>query len=496
MRAVIVGLDFVYDSTGNLLPIEMNTNIGYSMQKVENDSDVFDMTDFQNFVTTNGFLKITYIGTNQKISKQIKDVATQLSLEFEFILVGPTAITIPYVEDSPTHLIIRTSYDTTAILDDLYCKNKVNYLNLIKDSEFGLEFAYLNDDGELINHITSILDNGIHPNFILKAVEPAYDRDVYPKFYKVSNQTELDVILQNVTSDYFLMPFYFNETKLHSGKITKIRKISMLFPPNLESIHIGAYTDLSIQKLNNNVVFDANTFEINSTNRSAYFTTDFRITSSPKLMDDDYVIMADGTTKSGLDLQVGDLIKTIDIPNVENINNKDILANYQINMETFLSGVTYSTNKVTNKQRIDVAVDIAEIGFDDGTDWFDTLNSSYLVYENNEIKFKKIKDFVEGDIVLLINTSDNQNVQIQQKIVQTITVKEEELSGWTIGVERAHLFLTSATPNNTSVSYFAGIEHFSAIEHNCSCFCFTTVFGATSCRGCGKGQSCNGCTCF
>jgi hypothetical protein len=36
MRAVIVGLDFVYDSIGNLRPIEMNTNIGYSTQKVEN----------------------------------------------------------------------------------------------------------------------------------------------------------------------------------------------------------------------------------------------------------------------------------------------------------------------------------------------------------------------------------------------------------------------------------------------------------------------------
>ncbi len=62
MRAVIVGLDFVYDSAGNLMPIEMNTNIGYSTQKKENDNEVFDMTDFQNFVTSNMFTKITYIG--------------------------------------------------------------------------------------------------------------------------------------------------------------------------------------------------------------------------------------------------------------------------------------------------------------------------------------------------------------------------------------------------------------------------------------------------
>jgi hypothetical protein len=159
-------------------------------------------------------------------------------------------------------------------------------------------------------------------------------------------------------------------------------------------------------------------------------------------------------------------------------------------METFLSGVTYSTNRVVSKKRIDVAVEIAEINFSDNTNWFDTINSSYLVYENNEIKFKKIMDFVEGDIVLLINTSDSQNVQIQQKTVQTTTIKKQEFSGWTIEVERAHLFLTSSTPNSTNVSYFAGIEHFSAIEHNCNCF--VTSFGS---YGCTKYSFCNGCTC-
>ena len=485
MRAVIVGLDFIYDSVGNLLPIEMNTNIGYANQKIEKDSDVFDMTEFQNFITTNGFLKVTYIGKNTQIKEQIEKVTTQLSLEFESMLVSTSAITIPYVEDSPTHLIVRTAFDTTAILDDLYCGNKINYLNLIKDSEFGPEFAYLNEDGELVNHITNILDNGIHPNFILKAVKPAYDKKIYPKFYRVSNQTELDIVLQNVTSDYFLMPFYFNETKLHSEKITKIRKISMLFPPNLESIHIGAYTDLAIQKLNSNVVFDPNTFEIDDINRLAYFTRDFRIEGLPKLMDGDYVIMADDTMKSGLDLQVGDLVKTIDIPNPQNADARNIMVNYQIDMETFLSGVTYSTNKVTSKRRIDIVVEVMEINFSDGTNWFDTTNSSYLIYENNEIKFKKIMDFVEGDIVILIDTSDSQNVQTQQKVVQTTTLKKEEFSGWTIAVEREHLFLTVTSPNTTNVS-FANVS-FAAVEHNsCSCIYDTT---------CGKGYFCFRCIC-
>lgn len=481
MRAVIVGLDFVYDSVGNLRPIEMNTNIGYSTQKVENDNEVFDMTDFQNFVTSNMFTKITYIGSNAKIKEQIQNVTTNLSVEFETILTAPNSITIPHIEDSTTHLIVRTAFDTTAILDSSYCVNKIEYLNLIKDSEFGSEFAYLNEENVLINNITNIQDNGIHPNFILKAVKPVYNKEVYPKFYKVTNQDELDIILQNITEDYFLMPYYFNESKVHSGKVTKIRKISMMFPPNLESIHIGDYTDVSIQRLENNVTYNEETFEIDNLYRNIYYTSDFKI-NLPKLLDDDYVIMADGTTKSGLDLEVGDLIRTIDIPNADNVDTVNVLANYQIDMQTFLDGVVYSTNRVTNKKRIDISVEIAEITFTDGTKWFDTINSSYLIYENNEIKFVKIMDFVPGNIVLLIDTSEYENVQIVEKTVQSINIVDEEFSGWIIGVERAHLFLTSTgNPTTSYVSYFAAVEH-----NYATCFS-TPYYGQGSCP---KGQCC------
>jgi hypothetical protein len=168
--------------------------------------------------------------------------------------------------------------------------------------------------------------------------------------------------------------------------------------------------------------------------------------------------MADGTMKSGYDLQVGDEIKTIDIPNPENINNASTTANYLINMETFLDGVVYSTNKVTSKRRIDVSVETAQITFTDGTDWFDTVSSSYLIYENNEIQFKRISELVAGNILLLVDTSDTLNVQITQKTVQSVDVVGIEFSGWIIGVEREHLFLTS-TANSTSNSSFVSIEH-------------------------------------
>jgi hypothetical protein len=490
MRAVIVGLDFVYDSVGNLKPIEMNTNIGYSKTKIEDDNVVFDMIPFENFVTANGFEKITYIGINQQIKEQITNICTNLSLQFEFVAVGPTSITIPFVEDTQTHLIVRTAFDTTAILDSTYCKNKVEYLNLIKDAEFGSEFAYLNEENILINNITNIQDNGIHPNFILKAVKPVYDKLVYPKFYKVANQTELDIVLQNVTKDYFLMPYYFNESKVHLGKVTKLRKISMIFPPNLNSIHIGAYTDLASLNLNDSITYSSDTFEINNSFREAYYTKDFTTGAQPKLLDDDYVIMSDGSPKSGYDLQVGDIIKTIDVPNAQNVNVADELVNYHIDMDTFLNGVTYSTNKVIYKERINGTVEKVVIEFTDATNWFDTINSNYLVYENNEIKFKKISDFVAGDVVLLINTTDTDTIQIVNKIVQSVNVIESTFTGWNITVQRAHLFLTSAgNPLNSAVPYFVSIEHNSGEGEDC----IGDPWGGQG--TCTKGFCCNSGTC-
>jgi hypothetical protein len=133
-------------------------------------------------------------------------------------------------------------------------------------------------------------------------------------------------------------------------------------------------------------------------------------------------------------------------------------------------------------------VDMAEITFTDGTNWFDTINSSYLIYENNEIKFVKIMDFVPGNIVLLINTSDDENVQIVEKTVQSINIAGEEFSGWTIGVERAHLFLTST--GNPTVSY---VSYFAAVEHNlATCFNSSTAGDQGSCN---KGFCCDGFNC-
>ena len=474
MKTVIIGTDLVYDLNGNLKPIEINTNINYTQNKIQDDVDVFDSLDLKNFIVNNSFNKITYIGWNPRIKSLLLSVSEELNLQFEEIYVGNTSVTIPLVEDSPDNLIIRQAYDITAIIDEEYCKNKVNFLNLIKNTEYSSQFAYMDSTNQIVSTITEIKDNGEHPNFILKAVNPNYDKNIYPKLFRVTTQEELNVILQNVSEDYFLMEYHFNTNSLFENSVTKIRKISLLYPPTLESIHIGTYTDLSAEKLNTNLIYDNQTYELDNDQRYIYVTKDFGTLDLPKLLDDDLVVMEDGSLKTGLDLQIGDYVKTISIPGVtENIDPDKDTISYDIDYTTFANNVEYTSNRVVGKKRVDVFVKMCNINFSDGTSWSDTITSKYLVVNEGIVKFKRLDNLIVNDVVLLINTTDENNVIIEEKTVTNVTIGNDKFSGFLISVEKTQLFLTKTSNTLESPS-------FAAIEHN---YCYTY---------CNKNQCCYG----
>ena len=154
MRALILGSDFAYNSDGILIPIEINTNVGWDYVSVEDDSEKINLTSFLQFIENNGITKVTYIGNVDQLSNEFSSSLGELNLEYDAIKTSTTSITIPFVEDSETHLVVRTAYDTTALVDDTYCRNKVNFLNLIKNKNFSSQFAYLDDNDNLVSNIT------------------------------------------------------------------------------------------------------------------------------------------------------------------------------------------------------------------------------------------------------------------------------------------------------------------------------------------------------
>jgi hypothetical protein len=324
------------------------------------------------------------------------------------------------------------------------------------------------------------LDNGTHPNFILKAKGSHYDKDVYPKLFKVSNQEELDVVLTNVNSDYFLMPYYFNENKLENNHIQVVRSLNLLVPPNLESIQIGQYHKICNEEINNNSTYDTETFEYIG-DRSRYLTT---ISSdwTPKLEDTDLVEMADGSFKTALDLEIGDELKTIDIPNPFLVDNKEETVNYRISYLDLLSGTTFSTNRILNKVRINRKTYIVTITFTDDSTWSDVGDSNYLIERNDEVRFLSTLHLERNDFILLIDSSNGEFIKKQ---VSNVTKTSEYLNGWSLTVERTHLFLTKNSADSTS-SYVA-IEH-NTIGYYCYCNRDTTC---NQCTGaCGKNELC------
>jgi hypothetical protein len=468
MRTVLLGSDFMYDKDGNLKPIEINTAVGYQYNKLESDAEAFDLTNLLNFINTNGFTKVVYIGEIEELSSIFETALSDASIEYEFLVVPNTSITIPYVEDNDTTLIIRSAYDTTAIVDDNYCRDKVQFLDLIKSESFGAQFAYINDENQLVNHITTINDNGNHPNFILKSRYPQYDKNVFPKLFKVSSQEELSVVLENVTSDYFLMEFYFNSEKTYQNHIRVIRELSLLHPPSLQAIQIGSYTSFTNDSILGTNTFDSESFELLD-DRDKYIAKDSRITL-PKLQDTDLVVMEDGSFKTGLDLQIGDMVKTISIPNPFDVNKREEVVNYKISFEELESGTTYSSNRVTNKKRINKFYHVVKLTFTDGSDWLDTENSKYLSSKDGEVRFLILTNnelsenqLSIGDKIVLLDTTTTTPTFIEKEVAN-IEHTQEFFGGWVITVENEGLFLTRAAEEDGIANMTS--NSFVAVEHN------------------------------
>ena len=465
MRTVLIGSDFTYDSDGNLVPIEINTNVGMDKFKIEDDNVVFNLSALSKFILDNKFTKVAYIGSLSMFNDRLKELCLSINLVYEFYLVihGKG---VPYVEDSEECLIIRSAFDRTAIVDEGYCRDKINFLNLIKTSPFAPQYAYIDENRGLISNITTIKNNGNHPNFILKSIYPGYNKKIYPKFFKVSNHDELNVVLKNVREGYFLMEYYYNPNKLYENHIKTIRSYNLLFPPNLNSIPVGQYSKISRRNVDELSSFDADTFELSPLDKNKYFTASGGI-QRPKLLDTDMVEMSDGTFKSAIDLNVNDIVKTIIIPNPQNTNITNPCNNFGIDYETFVSGTTYSANKIIGKQRVDTFAKYVKLTFTDNTTWEDTSTSSYLILRNDEVRFGVLGyesttndcGLKIGDQVILISSVNNELLTILKEVV-SIVVTKIIFGGWEITVEEEHLFLTKAEDSDSS---------FVAIEHNENC---------------------------
>lgn len=286
MKATIIAVDFIKDTDGSFKALEMNTGVGFHPLTA---SMYTDITPITNFVSNNNITEVNYIGntglgnlaTSPLTLRDLEggDYAINASFglralgivnnhfsssaDHTFTMHGTQvgATSVPYIEDSDQKLIIRNTFDGTALVDTQYATTAGGFLDLVHNYCTGSEgvdvpktfIAPYGEDGtEIYSNLldsqpqfdtidsSNLRDNGDGiPNYIVKLNSSTVDSDYqnYPKVYKISTSEELDNLKKSLSAEFVLQEYIYNPDDLQEGKAKTYRIISAIAGANLDSLH-------------------------------------------------------------------------------------------------------------------------------------------------------------------------------------------------------------------------------------------------------------------
>ena len=441
MKAVLIATDYIKTQSGDYKVLEMNTNVALG---VLGNDDFLNWENLKSFIDSNGFTTINLIfpptdngfrDTLQELYKNNSNVTIN-SYETQ---IG--SITIPYIEDNETSLTIRISYDTTAIIDDEYCKDKFNFVRAIANNPLKPK-SYINGVCDDFAELTEFSYEGTEPNFIVKKRYPNYDKYEFPKLYKVTTIEELNTLKASIDNEIeYIQEFLHCE--LVDEKYNILRNISIIYGPNLDTIDMGAY------RINHSIKESiwANDYDstglLDSKDRPKYIT--YYYNSADRMNytsgENDNILMGDGSLKLFKDLVVGDVVKSISIPGLSDDEFSYALSDWTGSYSEFINNYSIvDTNvvaKETSRQINDLFI---KITLEDGINWEDLPSTPILIKKNSEtIEFKHINDLEVGNIIEMVNTTTNEIVS--KTITNLEIVFKYNIALGDINVEEKDLFL-------------------------------------------------------
>lgn len=496
MKGVLIGSDLMYRKDGSLAPIEINTNVGGDiLNRVEAWKDVFNFDDVRAFVIEQSITKIALEGVvGSSLTYMIEalkdlDVSVEVISKNEFEEIAAEEHT----------LAIRTFYDDEALVDS-FCRDKIAFLDSLKGTNLEVEYLLKTENG-FEGEITTLEDNGLLPNFILKYRYPNYDKKTYPKFYRFLNMEQLEAFAdsEEMPEDFFLMPFYYCPEKLYNGERIPLIRNWSVFVANgeegLDSIYIGKYTKLC-GKIDESKLSWTKEGAENGEFRNMLLSTGWYSRSSADFLadSDDLIWMADGTWKEAKDLEVGDEIKTVKFPEKEGVDiTKHSNVDYDVTVEELTAESSYDVNTVTAINKATGFMDMVHMSFADGSDWYDTARSSYTVLDPKDgtVMFKTLDQLKVGDVLVLLDdiSGGESPAYVEQEIVDIETVREEkEFIG--LSCDNTHLFLSRTSED---AGAYISIEHNAADES-----CWTVYLNGSPCYTvCGNPGYCgSGCSIY
>jgi hypothetical protein len=505
MRAVLTGTDLLKDIDGSFKTIETNTNIQTAV-----DADIyFNENDFHTFISGTSINEIVLISktelnsiltdielneNDEIISNNGKDFSSALKsycetngMTFTPIIVDKNAVTVPFVEDDDNKLIIRIAYDTTALIDDTYANDNWAFLKLMHDTdENSIPKTYINNEELGFDSIgTTIRDNGVHPNFLVKKRFTPADNRTFPKVLKVNTIEELEVIKQSLDTEEYLQEYIYNPNDLIDNRVKFYRSVDLIYGSNLDVLNLWCVEHGNSFEIDSTCDYDDNNL-VQHWERPKYIYKFINHgDKDPHLSGDENtkVLMQDNSKTNLSTLQPGSVIKTISIPNLP-VNELDYNMNsWSSSYDDFINNYQSDTATLISKNLQENWVGFFyEVETTDGIIFSDVSQAAVLCKvlesgstDNYIVKFKTYAGLETTDILLLVDTETS---TIVDKSINSINISYGMIDVYTTDFEQIDVFLTMEESDNSK---------WGIMTHNYTYDCFELFYYPT-CYDCGNGS--------
>jgi hypothetical protein len=423
MKGTIIGTDLLQKGNDvQVIEINTNTTIFNDGANLLDYDALFEILNSNNieelhFIYTAGSSFLPTNASSFVFEDKLKEKCLENNISYHNYVVPQNSVTVPYIEDAPNKFILRQSFDTTALVDDTYCANKYEFINLMSGSGI-VPKTFFNDEVLGVDEIFVVdLNNPNHPNYVVKAKIPTYDITSYPELYELDTQEELDTLKQSLPSDYLLQEFIYDEENIVDGRWSVIRSIDIIYGGELDVINMGGYTQTTIIPLTFSVnEFVENTKKYNQKTRYKYINKQLYNTSKIDFHVDDetQILSYDGTLADVDTIQLGSFIKSLDFTDLDGRSPndaEDITAfGWDGTLAKTIETLTEVSSSLVGMQSASVDTIYIKITLENGLMWDDAPSATYYFEEVNSLstRWDRVNNMVVGDKLVVRNNSTNE----------------------------------------------------------------------------------------
>jgi hypothetical protein len=464
MKAVILGTDLLKDADGNLRIVETNTNVDVHNKIVPDlDWDAFKQLLIDNsinnlhLITTVGNLIVTEkdgrFTTNVNdvsIKDKMEEIIADISGSFTFHQLAKNSITVPFIEDDDNTLIIRTSYDTTAVVDEEYSRDKVNFHRLIQNEAYSPNIYYSSsvDTNLNIDQLTSLhTTSDDAPNYIVKTRYPNTNIVEYPKFYKIQSLDNLELLKSSLSESEYIEEFHTHTDNVINNKMGVIRSLDILYGGTLSCLHLGSYVITS--QIQNNAwetEYDSDGLMLQSS-RVLWMSKVPNLLGDGYILDDDTKILnGEGGLQLPSEILENNTVKTIFLPWVPLDDTLiDGVPNFQpgVNSGSFLDDInTFTTGSTIVEEIKGVQREalMIKVTLENGLSYEDMPGSTMIIEEFDTLRttYALTNTFRINDSIVFYDYINN--TLTKSKIVDLEIVYVNRMV-YDVNVEQSDVFL-------------------------------------------------------